>query len=91
MKWTRRQSQIFTAIVGLGLIVGRKVTGVTMGKLGAHGHTTLTNAVTVVGNLLTGFFPSSLGMIANGFLGWVGGQRMNGTKQMLTGAALDRG
>eukprot|EP00940_MAST-03C_sp_MAST-3C-sp2_P001318 g1318.t1 len=92
LKWTRRQSQLFTAFIGLGLMLGRKVTGITMDKktgLGESGHTTLTNAVTIFSNLLLGMLPSSPSMIAVGILTIVGSQRMNGMKQMASRVSSD--
>jgi hypothetical protein len=92
LKWTRKQSQLFTAFIGLGLIAGRKFTAKTLHPtkgIGASGHTTLTNLVTVVENLLLGFVPSSTSMLLVAVLSWIGGQRMNGVKQMASSTAFD--
>ena len=90
--WTRRQSQLFTAFIGVGLMLGRKVTGLTMDAksgLGESGHTSLTNYVTMFSNLLLGFVPSSVSQIAVGLLTIVGSQRMNGMKQMASRVSSD--
>ena len=92
LKWTRKHSQLFTAFIGLGLLVGRKFTAKTLHPtkgIGASGHTTLTNAVTVVENLILGFAPSSASMLLVAVLSWIGGQRMNGVKQMASSVAFD--
>ena len=40
LKWSRPQSQTFTAVIGLGLLIGGKLTKKSIAKLGEHGHTT---------------------------------------------------
>jgi len=67
LKWTRKHSQLFTAFIGLGLLVGRKFTAKTLHPtkgIGASGH-----------------------IVA--VLSWIGGQRMNGVKQMASSVAFD--
>ena len=92
LEWTRAQTQRFTSLLGMGLVVGRHITARTIDALGVHGHTTFTHAVTLVSDLLVGLFPSTFTMLANGLLGgWVGSQRTHCVKQMSTNLCLATG
>ena len=91
LEWTRQQTQVFSAVLGMGLVVGRKITAATMENFGLHGHTTLTHCVAVLQNLVIGLFPSSVTMALAGLMGWVGDQKGHAVKQFATNAALSTG
>ena len=59
LEWARETTQQFSSLLGLGLLVGRKITAKSVDALGPHGHTTLCHVTTILSNLLLGFFPSA--------------------------------
>eukprot|EP00946_MAST-07B_sp_MAST-7B-sp1_P005178 g5178.t1 len=92
LEWTRAQTQRFTSLLGMGLVVGRQITARTIDRLGVHGHTTFTHVVTIVSDLLLGLLPSSFTMLVHGVLGgWVGSQRTHCVKQLSTNLCLATG
>lgn len=92
LEWTRAQTQRFTSLLGMGLVIGRQITSRTIDMLGVHGHTTFTHITTIVADLLVGLFPSTWTMLANGVLGgWVGSQRTHCVKQLSTNLCLSTG
>ena len=85
--WARGFSQTFTAVLGMGLLLGSKITKMSLAANGPHGHTTLTHVVSVFQNLLIGLFPSDVTMWLSGILGFVGDQKSHGVAQMVGLAA----
>lgn len=91
LKWTRPQTQMYTALIGLGMFAGSKVTKASMKKWGEHGHTTFANLATIAENLITGLLPSTAAQFVTIPLQWAGATRMNATKQMVARVALASG
>ena len=94
LKWSRAATQQFSSILGMGFVVGGKLTDVLIRALGVtdvHSRTTVTHGITFVGNTLLGLFPSSFTMMLDGVGGWVGNTRSHGIKQLSTNLTLKGG
>jgi hypothetical protein len=85
--WARQFSQTFTAVLGMGLLLGSKITKMSLAANGPHGHTTLTHVVSVFQNLILGLFPSDITMWLSGILGFIGDQKSHGVAHMVGLAA----
>jgi DHA1 family tetracycline resistance protein-like MFS transporter len=91
LKWTRPQSQTFTAVIGLGLLVGGKLTKQSIGSLGQHGHTTASQLTNAASAFILGLFPSALTQWLSGVMGFYGNLLTNATKSVATNLAVEAG
>jgi hypothetical protein len=89
LQWTRQQTEVFSALIGLGMVFGNKVTEATVATVGKAGHTTFTHLVSFASNLLLGLFPTTPVQFLHAFAGWIGEQRANFVKEMHTAIALE--
>jgi DHA1 family tetracycline resistance protein-like MFS transporter len=94
LKWSRQATQQFSSILGMGFVVGGKLTDSIVNVLGwndLHSRTTFTHGITGLVNVLLGLFPSSATMFLDGVGGWIGTQRSHGIKQLATNLTLKHG
>jgi MFS family permease len=94
LKWSREATQRFSSILGLGFVLGGKITDFIVNLTGmsnVHKRTTFTHGVTAFVNIMLGLFPSSFTMFLDGIGGWIGTQRSHGIKQLSTNLTLKSG
>jgi ABC-type glycerol-3-phosphate transport system substrate-binding protein len=91
LKWTRSKSQAFSAVFGLGMVLGRGVTKKSLENYGVHGHTTYTHMAGILGDVLLAMFGSEWAMWARMVIGWYGSSMSNAMKAVGTDAAVASG